>query len=146
MNKTFILAIAAIALLLAGCTQPAAPEPTKEAPGAAFPTSVRYFDFGTFTNNSTTDALAVGGVMDSHAFEYAYGGNWTLGAANVSLQGSIDGTHWLNLIAGTFGNTNGTNFTTGKPVVWVRAVVSGWNTTTSNATFANLTIKYVGKG
>jgi len=147
MDIRFALPILAAFLLLAGCLGQA-PAVT----GASNPMAPEKFSqTAALTNNSTGSAIALGAILTTHAYGYTFGGNWTASggsgskAANITLQGSLDGIIWDQL-SSVSTNTSGISYVTGKPEVYVRLLVLGWNATNGSvdASVANLTVTYVG--
>jgi hypothetical protein len=146
MDIRFVLPILAVMLLLAfGCTS-TAPAVT----GASSPMAPEIFrSTGALTNNSTGDAITLGAVLTTHAYGYTMGGNWTTSngmgnkVANITLQGSLDGTTWAQM-SSVLTNISGITTVTASPIVYARILVLGWNATAGNASVANLTVTYVG--
>lgn len=136
--KWGILTMLAVFLLSFGCLGQA---PATGAAGQANPQAG--YTFSTITNNTTSTAYLLGQVLTTHAYTYAFSGNWTDRYANVTLQGSEDNATWATLGSAS-GNTNGTSFVTGSPIVYARVVVTGWNATAGNSSVNSLKVSYIG--
>lgn len=140
MKNLKLAAVILIFAALLGCTSQAPATVGGTSAGANFDL---YQNFGTFSNNSTSATAYPYAMLKNHAFVTTFYGNWSIFEANISYQGSIDQTTWYELTS-IETNESTISIAIDKPVRYVRAVITKWNATDTNATIANLTIKYAG--